>query len=430
MGMTDSTNSFRKKLRLDSHHAIERFGIAFGALSLTAVIVFGSAGASSVANQQASLDSTTLYTPDFTTSRTQLGGEVSGVYVNSDRTRAMVLMKFKDSSSISADADTYRAFLTGSNKELVEQPLKSEMTGQIAVFGSTGYMAMVIDSDEPFQQQILNLTMRAGSELIYEADDKRKVRQDLEGQTTFTENDQWRLYFNPGASGAETATSLDAEEFDASAVYSQLIIEPTEDEVRATLETELAQMQVDQARIKEYESEAARMSVDEVYIVLPEVPEQIAGDEITGSPATDDEDSTLELDTEWVSPSGYDFDWRDGSVEDGYLDGLVDDGESYVTYLATKREGSRAEGTTARFNNLEWALTNGRLLSDYGNSDRAMQPLFEIRKDLSSAYQDYYRHKLDHQTKTYAQLIDLEVDLRNVRSAATVTTDPEALFTY
>lgn len=429
MGMKDTAKGLATTLRLDSHHAIERFGIFFAAILATFVLIFTSAAASSVGNQRAQMDSTTLYTPTFSTSKTQLSGDVSGIYLNSKRTRAMVLMHFKDATSISANAKKYQAFLTGSNRELRDQALKSNIRGQIVVFGSTGYMAMVLDSDTAFQQQILNLTMRANSELVYRPEESRQVREDLAGQKTFTQYDQWRLYFNPGASGTKTATALDAPQFDAGAVYAQLVVNPEEKTLRASMEQQLGQMKVDQARIAEYVGEAGRVNVDDIFLELPDAPRQIAGDTITGDEATDGKPSTLTLKPKWVSPNGYDFDWRDGSVAKGYLDDIVPKDESYVTYLAAKAAASSSDETSRmRVDQLEWKLSDGTVLGN--SSDQTMQPLVEIRNGLAQTYQDYYDHKVEYQVKSYASLIELEVNLRNVRVSASENDSEKALFTY
>ncbi|MET0886600.1 MAG: hypothetical protein ABWX92_09140 [Mycetocola sp.] len=431
MSIKDSAKGLATTLRLDSHHAIERFGIFFGVVVVTFVLIFSSASVSAVTNQAAKMDSTTLYTPTFTTSKTQLGGDVNGVYVSSDRTRAMVLMQFNDPSSVSANAKKYQAFLTGSTAALADEALKTNITGEIVTFGSTGYMAMVLDSDAPFEQQILNLTMRANSELVYLPSESRKVRKDLEGQKTFSEFDQWRLYFNPGASGATKSKALDGERFDAGSVYAALVVAPEEETIRNSMDEQLAQMRVDQTRISEYESEIRRTNVDGVFITAPDVPEQIAGDEISGTPAADKNPSTLKLETDWVNPRGFDFDWRNGSVAEGYLEDIVPEDESYVTYLTDKAVLTDDDDSgSLRVNDLVWNLSDGGLLTDYGTSNKAMKPLFDIRNGLSQAYQDYQKHKDDYQVDAYTELIELEVDLLNVRSGASTNDDEKALFTY
>lgn len=431
MGFKDRVNGVATALRMDSHHAIERFGVFFTALCLTFILLIGSASASSFANQAEVLDSTTIYTPSFTTSRTQLSGEITGVFVNSDRTRSMLMMYFKDTSSVSTNAEKYQAFLTGSTRELSDQMLKTNITGQIVVFGSTGYMAMVLDSDRPFEQQILNLTMRSNSELVYRPEQSRKVREDLAGQKSFAEFDQWRVYYNPGASGATKVEALDGAEFDAGAVYAELVVQPQENIVRDGLDGQLAQMQVDLARIAEYESEARRVNVDGVFLEIPGAHDQIVGDEIVGKPAVGERASTLKLQTDWVSPRGFDFDWRAGNVEKGYLDQVVPGDQSYVSWLAEKAALSKnGDAGNLNVNDIEWTLSNGLLLKDYSQSDTAMKPLFDIRNELSQAYQDYFQHKVKYQVDAYSELIELEIDLRSVRDGSSENVSEDALFTY
>ncbi|MFF2053880.1 hypothetical protein ACFVU2_19905 [Leifsonia sp. NPDC058194] len=431
MGTKDTAKGIAAKLRLDSHHGIERFGAFFAIIAVTAVALFGGASASAIANQQSTMDATTLYVKSFNTSKTQVEGAVDGVYVNSHRTRAMVLWHFKDTSSMSANAAKYRAFLTGSNVSLGEEALKTQVTGQIDVFGSTGYMAMVLDSDQPFPQQVLNLTMRANSELVYRPSDSSKLRDDLKGQKSFLQFDQWRIYFNPGASGAKVTPALDSNTVDPGAIYASLVIAPQEKTIRDTMDGQLAQLQVDQARIAEYQSEAARVNVDGISLVLPKVPDQIAGDVVTGKATVAGAPSTLALKTKWVSPSGFNFDWRSGSVAQGYLDSIVPAGQSYVTFLADKAALSKDASTgTLQPNSLEWKLSNGRLLSDYGTSDAVMQPLIDIRNNLAQAYQDYYTHKVAYQVDSYSTLINLEVALRSVREGASQNEAKKSLFIY
>lgn len=431
MGIRDSAKGLATTLRLDSHHAIERFGVFFAIIAATFVLVFAGASTSSIANQRATLDSTTLYTPTFTTSKTQLSGDVSGIYVNSNNTRAMLLMQFKDASSMSANAKKFQAFLTGSTPTLGAQALKTNIHGEIVVFGTTGYMAMVLDSDKPFEQQILNLTMRANAQLVYKPSDTSKLRADLVGQKSFAEYDQWRLYFNPAASGAKTTTTLDGPQLNVGAIYNRLVIASQEKTARGAMDDQLAQMQVDLARIAEYQADARRVNVDGIRLQAPAVPEQIAGDVVTGKAAVGTTPSTLTFKPKWVSPSGFDFDWRSGNVAKGYLDQIVPKGQSYVTWLAAKAALSN-DGTDGamQVNNLQWKLSNGSLLSDYATSDSAMQPLFEIRNNLAQAYQDYFTHKLAYQVGAYSNLINLEVDLRNVRSSATTNDGKKVLFTY
>ncbi len=455
MGFKDKAQNFASKMKLDSHHAIERFGIMFAAVAVSGALLLGGATTSALQNNAATLDATVLYTPSFTTSKTQLQGSVPGVYTSTDGKRAVVLMQFKDSSSISANASNYQSFLTGTTRDLGQESPKTEVSGEIVVFGNTGYMAVVLDSDRPFEQQLLNLVIRSNSELAYKPGDQREIREDLKSDASFTKNDQWQVVFNPGASAVVDASSLDAEVFDPGAFFADVVIAPEEQVVRARMDGELGQMQVDLARIAEATEQAASaQSSDGVRLVLPDVPEQIAGDEVTGeegqAPAdtnglTDEEilaatvdTSTLALKTDWVNPKGFDFDWRSGSVAEGYLDSIVPDDMTYSAYLASKTgEGQDEDARSSlRISDLLWELTDGTILagpggaSDYRSNDTTVKPLNDARNSLAQAYQDYYTHKSDYQIKSFSELIELELELRNVRTGSSVNDSPEALLVY
>lgn len=445
MSMTDKAKGLGAKLKLDSHHAIERFGVIFAVLSVVGVLLVGSTAVSAFRNNQEAMDSTSLYVNQFTTSRTQLSGTVPGVYVSPDRTRALVMMHFSDPSKISTTASSYQAFLSGATMEMQDQPLKNEWEGQVVVFGSTGFIGMVLDStDGPFAEQVLNLTMRANSELVYSPGDA-KIRSDLRGQNSFIENDQWRIYFNPSASSAQVVESLAGRSFDPGAVYYELVVAPKEATTRQALEDQLGVMRADLARIAEYEDALGRTStLDGDFLVNPRVPtpqdalRMISGDEVVGEEAVRDEDgevitaSTLELETDWVGPDGFDFDWRNGSIKEGYLHELVPEGQRYGQWLTAKsqagRGGSDSERVRFRPTDVEWTLTDGTLLADHERArTTGMNDVLALRTNLSSAYSTYWDSKEAYQVTLPLELLNMEVELRGVEQSSSIN-DAEGSF--
>lgn len=431
MSMKDTAKGLGTKLKLDSHHAIWRFGVLFGALCVSALVLLVATGGSAAVNTKAKTDTTALYTTGFTTSKTQLTGTVDGVYVNPEKTRTLVLMNFGDtaSSTISANAENYQAFVTGSDTNLGKQALRTKLDGEIVVFGSTGYMGLVLDSNEPFEQQIIMITMRANAELVYK--NPSELSSELDGTSSFAQYDQWRIGVNPGASGATVTEALSGKNFDPTAAFADIVSTPEEQKVRDEMDQQLAKMSVDETRIAEYTSEMARVNVDGVRIVPPTVPKQIAGDQITGEPAKDGKPSTQALKTDWVSPNGFDFDWRNGSVKQGYLNALVPDGESYVTYLAKKAAAKDETGTEFSTSSLLWKLTDGTdLMKDYTSSDTGMKPLTDVMNNLSQAYQDYYSDKVKYQVDMYSELLGIEVSLRNADSGKSVNDGDKAVQLY
>ncbi|MFE9245244.1 hypothetical protein [Nocardiopsis sp. NPDC006938] len=433
MSLKETIETYAAKMKLGPHHAIERFGVITTCFTVTFAMLLTGTIVSATANNRSRTDETALYTTTFTTSRTDLSGAVEGIYSNSAGTRALVLMRFRDAdaASLSADAANYQAFLTGTSERLDTQALNTNITGSIVSFGSTGYLGVVLDSDAPFTQQIMSLTLRANSELVYKEGSGRELREDLQDDGSFAEFDQWRLFVNPGASGIEEASSLDANRINPSALYYELVVAGLEADVRASMDQQLLEMRAVLNRVTEYESEMGRVNVDGVFIEPPEIPDPVAGDTISGEPAEGESDSTLELDTSWVHPRGYDFDWRSRTVEEGILDEIMpDDATSYTTFLSEKARAENAGESQFSPNDMEWRLTDGSDLKEYGTSSQAMKPLNDIMNNTVQAYQEYFRLKTSYQVDSYSELLELEVVLRGVESAGSVNSDEEVLLTY
>ena len=96
-------------------------------------------------------------------------------------------------------------------------------------------------------------------------------------------------------------------------------------------------------------------------------------------------------------------------------------------------EKARATDETAFVKaNVEWTLTDGTSLKD-ANATRAtsvMAPLNELKTSLETAYDTYSRNKNIYQVKLPAQLLELEVALRNVQASASINNGESALLVY
>ncbi|MFB7917091.1 hypothetical protein [Streptomyces sp. NPDC056061] len=433
MGTKDKALAFGKKFKLDSHHAIERFGVFFSAFAVTGVMVIGGAGASALKAGSDALSHTALYTQQFTTSKTSLKGDVDGVYTNKQASRALVMMHFPANASISYNAADYQAFLLGSDKNLNSQAVETGgIKGSVYVFGSTGYVGVLLDADKPFGKQVLNLTVRANAELSYDEHEQNKGSADeLAGDASFDKYDQWRVFFNPGATGTTTIPALDAVTFDPAQAYYNIVLHEEEEATRQELDRKLIAMRANLAQIQAYTSDLETTKVDGLFLRPPSVPETIAGDSVTGTSAAEAPDGvpTLALQTEHTVPGGFDLNWRAGNVYDGYLDDLVPSGQSYVEFLSKKRkEGS--DGTAQQVSNMQWILSDGSdLKSDYQSSDVTMRPLTNVMNNLSQAYQAYAKNKSEYQSELLLELLRLDVKLRDVQSNSSVHDGSEVLTT-
>lgn len=445
MAFTDNMKKLGDKLKLNSHYGIERFGVIFSVLAVVGLMVFGSTAVSAVQNSREDLSSTALYVKNFTTSRTEQPGTVEGVYTSPDDKRAMVLMKFEDPTKISTAANTYQAYLSGANTKLESETLKTPVTGKVVVFGTSGYVATIFEAEKPFAQQVLNLTMRANSQLVYPRGDPN-IRKDLRGQKSFLEHDQWRIYFNPGATGTIESQALGAASLNPKELYYETVVAPEEKEIRKELDDKLGSMRANLTTVNEYEDALGRTpTLDGDFLVNPREPKPqpalvpLAGDEIVGEPSAKDAegngpDSTMALKTSWVAPGGFDFDWRSGSVKDGYLDEMVPTGQRYGEWLSAKaREGTDASDNATNFQAgaIQWTLSNGKSLAELESAQAAgIADVLVLKENLSKAYTQYAVDKQQYQTVLPMKLLDLEVQLRGIDQGSSINDSEDVLRIY
>lgn len=433
MGIKDKAVAFSKKFKLDSHHAIERFGVFFSIFAVLGLVVVAGSGASAYKSGNDSLASTALYNSEFTTSKTQLKGDVDGIYANDAGNRVLVMMHFPQAAAISYSADDYRAFVLGSDKSLNSESVSTlGVEGSFYVFGSTGYVGVLLDADRPFDRQVLNLTVRANKELSYDERQPSEPNEEMAGDATFKKYDQWRIFFNPGASGVAKIDALDATSFDPAQAYYDIVLKGEEQTTRAALDQKLIEMRTNLTQIQSYTSDLQTTKVDGLFLRPPSVPASIAADAITGSSVGEAKDgkSTLILETKYTVPGGFDLNWRAGDVYDGYLDVLVPAGQSYVQYLADKRDEGSADATSDSISNMKWTLSDGSdLKRDYGTSDTTMRPLTNVMNNLSQAYTDYSKNKSAYQSDLMLDLLSLDVKLRDVQSNSSINDGDDFLTT-
>ena len=439
--------AFQTKFKFDSHHAIERFGVAVAVFGVTGTVFLTGAGISAYANGQEKLGATALYTTSFTTSRTQVGGNVLGVYTDPSKTRTMVLMQTKEEARLPSSADDYQVFLTGTDTELHQHSLKGQpITARYVTFGNSAkYMGVVLDNPNKFDLQILDMTVRINREVSYKETNgssgeaqvgpsSTKTSDPNAGDKSFEKFDQMRIAFNPVATGSIEANLGEAgSDFNAGNVYHETVTQASEKKLREQMDGQLLQMQADLAKIDQYESQIPTTfgndRVNKLTLNEPAVPEVIAGDQVTGQDAKSSKtgQSTLTLVSKKVVPGGYDFDWRDGSVSKGYLDKVVPKGLSYVDFMKAQ---SKLSVPAPNWDKVEFTLSNGTSLSSYTYRDKVVEPLLTLRSNLITSWQTYYDHKKEYQVTSYGNLLNLEIELRNVRANTTQNTNEKVLTLY
>lgn len=467
-----------KRFRLGSHYGIERFGLVTGAVVLSGTLIIGGGLHSAHQSGLADLSTTALYTENFISSKTQVEGDVTGVYRNADDTRAMVMMKFENPADMSTRANDYYVYVSGIKGNASGGPEKvaQATVGSVITFGATGYMGVLLEAPDGFNKQLLNLTIRAKKEIV-----QNKGKDDGSYDTmddSFKKYDQWRVVINPTGSEAKRSPALEAKDtIDVRTMYTEMGLRSDERDLRTQLDETLAEMKTEADRIQSYEEQMASTSIrvgndSNVRMVPPVLPDAITGDKIDGmsnaevmsmldtTPVEDvpglgeqteeareidsthpkkesvvDSTSTsnavepyamntYSLSTEHNMPGGFNFNWRDKTLKDGYLKDLVPAGKSPFDYIS--EISSQAEGSSTAMNDLKWPLTNGQLLNDLRNDD-SVKEFEDIRKNAQAAYSKYYQLKREYQTDLLYQLLLMDLSVNGVAENAQMETGDEAV---
>lgn len=409
---------------MGKHYRMERFIIFFSILALLMIITTGFGLKSKINKDRQIISDDVIYTRDFVTSRTEVAGKVVDVYTNTDKTKAFLLLKFENLSAISTNAENYQMFMTAAN--VSQNPQKfTAPAASIYNFGSTGYMGVYFVKEDGFDKQIMTLTFRCNSELveIKEKSDAEEVTRDK----SFEKYDQFVVNFNPGGAKATIMECLNSDITPTySDLYNQGIVIIEEAAIREELDTLLDKLRVDLNAIAEYQERL----VAQWGVVIPEVPISIRGDKVTGTKL----DGDLTLHTDYVMARGFHFDWRNGSIKDGYLEKLMsNEYNSYEAFFADKNREISNDGF--RTKEIKWQLVDGMYLEDLniggsgGSRDRYTRINNDIQRLLQS-WETYQADKSMYQTSKLRELLMLELDLRSIDRITTVNTGEKVLICY
>ncbi|MET3959841.1 hypothetical protein ABIE52_006776 [Rhodococcus sp. OAS809] len=451
---------FYRRFKLGSHYTIERFAIIVAALSLSGVLVIGLTVWTAYNAGNAVIGQTALYNSTFVASRTGVKGTVSPVYVNENRDRALVLMKFDTPSQMSSDAADYYVYGTGIDGGPGGGPTKLEkpLAGAIYSFANTGYLGIILEAPDGFASQLINLTVRACKELMTPRNQPGSAGLD----SSFAEHDQWRIVVNPAASGAQHLPALDSERIpEPEAVFAYAVTWREEQAKRKVLDGRLAAMKTQLTRISNFTSTMAQTAVrvgddPSVRLLPPALPSAIDGDSITGmdsaalrsaldrTPADQIEGigdktprarsldsfsdgymvNTYVLNSAGPMSGGTDFNWRQRSVAEGYFKTLGTGEPSISAYLA-KLSTQPVPSMSAR--ELRWPLSNGQTITDLRPGDTAAKPLIELRNNAMAAYDTYFALKRSYQTVDLLELLVMEQTLDSVAAGSTKASGPSAV---
>lgn len=410
-------NNILAKLKLDSHHSIERFGLTFLILVTCVAIVLTTIIFKYRKDNKQQLTSTVMYTTNFKTSKTGVAGTVENIYCDTKHTKAFLLLKFDQSAikSISTDAKNYQMFLTGSSLTQEGTRLNINPSGLFYVFGTTGYMGIYLTEASGFENQILNLIVRCNNELVQQqtSDDEEVVYYD----ETFDEYDQFQIFFNPGGKSAPIAEFLDNSNdgITVANIYEELISRPQEMAIRQTLWSDLQKLKTDMDVIAEYER---RVKDDGIAVKDPV--SDIKGDIITDkknvlvaslkyedAKTKVDSNTMLYLKPKSVPPKGVNFNWQDKTIAQGYIKDLA--GKlTPAQYLSQLLADTTTEVADTEILDTTWYRTDGTefVVNEILDSDVQTEADIEA---LQEAWNAYETDKTTYMCTDLISLLKLEV---------------------
>lgn len=434
-------NKILNKLKIGSHYRIERFGWIFSLLSLSMLICLGFAWRAQMNINKIDFKSRAVYAPAFETSRTHNSGSVVGVFSNTERTKAFVLLKMKNMDELPADAKDYRMYIT--NSSMPGNPRKSDHkpSGSIYMFGTSGYMGLYIIDKAGFEQAIKKITVRIGKELV--TVDSNKIQGDAVDES-FAKYDQFNIHINFGADFGDKMVQLDenspdelvnvglkesdvlsGNKIEATKIFKTLVIDPQEKDIKAVLLNDLKDMQNKKKLIAEYTERYETLDIDGKHGIVPEEPMEMRGDEIT------DVKGVLYLKPSYVYPNGYDFVWQDRSIEDGYLKDVVPAGDSALNFMI---QHDKAVSETTETKQELWYLSDGSLLSAYedngGTQYKVVSDAMNLRDQIVKFWTDYIGMKKTYQITDLRSLLELEIVMRAVDRNYTVNDAVDTLISY
>lgn len=403
------------KLGFDKHHRFERFGVMSVSLFVIMAIIFTIAFVNKTQVDNEYMTNTVIYTNRFKTSLSDINGVVHNIYKNKDDTKAFIVLNIEDISKISVNAKNYQLFLTGckrsgDNLETVDL-INKTVNGSIYMFGSTGYMGIYLVDNKGFPSQLYDLVVRCNSRIVSKGSSLDDESNKKDSNSSFDLYDQFRIYFNPGGTVCDRAEFLDKENWGIVDAYEECISRNEEKTLRDNLSKDIEELQLNLSAIDEYTERLRGLNV-----VIPDTPTLIEGDTVIK-----EKDEHLTFKPKTVLAKGFDFDWYNGSIRDGYLDKLCGD-MTYSQYLTKKN--LEVEGTA--FNTtFDWVLSDGTPVKDLDMSINTNKTINDTISLLTSAWNTYYKNKQAYQCTDLTALLYLELDTRSVESDYTVNSDKD-----
>lgn len=430
-------NNIRMIFKNSRHYRIEIFTVMFGIFATMLAITFVAMSAFTVKKDIESRKTKSLYTSNFTTSRTQNKGKVDGVYKSKDGKRLFLLWKFDSIQDMPQTANDYKMFLTKSDPYGNLSYLNNKPTGGIYVFGNTGYMGAMLINSAGFEDSVHSLVTRASTELVAsKKEDNSTQDKSFMADESFRKYDQFQIFFNPGVNTIEKLDILsEAKLPEPNMIFETLVTRKEEEKSKTKLDKTLDEMRITLNNVEE-----AKKRVDLAGMQIPEDPAILKGDKITNK------DGKLEYLPVYVFMKGYNFDWRNGSIKSGYLEKVVSEELrtlnkdtdvskygllEYNKFFDLKNElSSKFKNKEVIDKNMKFYLKDGTSLDTLKDGDitGTYDDKKKVSEELVTAWVNYVNLKKRYQEKELEDILRIELTLKLLKGY--ITFNEEALTVY
>lgn len=392
-----------KKIRIwERHHKIELFGIMIGILACIMAVDLASIKLYASKRDKMILDYNAIYMGEFTTSLTGVNGNISQIYVNPDRTKCVILLRFDNMSNMITDASKYQIFVKGYDvtKGRYARRTYSNPTGGYYVFGATGYAAIYLTDASGFKKEVLECVVRCNDILLANASvaDEDAVERD----NTYAQYDQWRVIVNPCGASAKVCDFID--DFDIVSLYQDAVIDENENYIRQTLADNIKNMQACMKKIEAYKENLISLGVN-----VPTLPDSILGDVI------EEEEGTLIYKPKYVFENGVDFDWFHNTLQEvSFMDMVKEPDMTNVQFFNSLQDHSASLGYSG---NDSWYMTDGTQIDTSSAASSIFTNMQTISENISKyqeAISDYYDIKKTYQCTNLINYLALEANMKEV----------------
>lgn len=425
--------NIKDKFFLGRHQKMERFSLGFFVLSVVLVFTLVVGFRQNMIKNSHLISDKAMYNETIKTSKTEVQGRVLGVYGNKSHTKSLVLLHFADINKISTDAKNYNMFITSANVDGNQRRFTSKPTGGVYVFGDTGYVGLYLVNNAGFDKQILQVTVRANLELVAkDSEDTREVPKGQEGDASFAKFDQFTIYCNPGAAQVKYINALENEGTpDAALLYRDAVSNEETLVAKEINKKQLENIEIALNNVKEHTERIEKRGV-----VVSDLPEVVIGDAINREKKGDEIFYKYNVKTDFKG--ALHFDWQNKSIQDGFVKDAMKNYQDLTVssgkdFLVAQALDAKENPQSLNLNSKNWKLKDGRLIEDLNTGTSANDEYVSLNKacqDYAKVLNDYYKLKLDYQTKTQVDFLRSEILLESVSELQTTHFGDDVVTVY